>query len=188
MGIRENALVNLKTFYDNYYEHGRKIGYDIASWNDPDQEFNEDIIRVLKYMVEKGWITVDWTGPKHCPATIELTQAGIDQVESPDKSTSNHAVINVANNHGVVAQEAHNFTINNGLTIDHLKELINERLANHPDLPLAQEIPGVLTQPLKTGILSRFGDLLSRHSWLSSAVAQTVLQILVKGVSNPPPL
>lgn len=187
MGIRENALVYLKGFYDTFFKYGA-IRHDLDSWNKLEQELHDEYICALKYMVEKGWIIVDWTGPKHCPTTIELTPKGIDQIEYPNKQSPHSSVINVTNNHGVVAHEAHHFEISNDFSVDRLKELIESTLANHPDLPAARELVDEVKQPLAPGILSRFGDLLSRHSWLSSAVAQTVLQILVKGVSNPPPL
>lgn len=81
-------------------------------------------------------------------------------------------------NIGVAAANASNFTVNNiGTSIEELRKKIDENLSGSSDHSAAVELANTIESGnLSKGFLKKFSDLIAKHSWLSGAVAQTLLR------------
>ena len=177
LGIYDDAMQLLTGFYD-FHKKGNSVGYNPGEWSNLLRQDREETIRAIEYLLDKKLVTVSW-GKDRCPYLISLTSADIDQIENPMPAAS--STMTVGTNTGVIVHGSHHITVNNGINLAQLSALIEQNLSNHPDLIEARLMLNVLQKErtLEKGLLSHFSGLLERHSWLSGAVAQTILQLLV---------
>lgn len=107
---------------------------------------------------------------------LELTKLINNEHKSP---ITNQYNINTAN--GSIIGPSQNATINNSYNLDEIKKIIDEKVSDTNDKQELQDLIKSLKAitenniPLQKGTLSRFGDTLAKHTWITGPIAKSLI-------------
>ena len=100
------------------------------------------------------------------------------ETRAPQEKDSNSVTYNIQNAQNSIIGNQHNATQNNYISdISGLKQMIEQY--GYEDKQQLYELANTLEQSLqkdefKKSKLSKFGDLIAKHSWLPAAIAQLI--------------
>lgn len=172
--IRNNVTLNTyigahnnkKNAYDFYSDADIKIGdWLVNSCNSKYFVKNVELKRMGDNVILRAFIIPEW-----------------DYNNSSHSETINNFNINTANN-SVIGNQS-NFTFNVNTELEKLSKQISD--SNSPDKEELQQLISELKtiissdKPLKRGMLSKFGSVLQRNSWVTSPIATAALTLLMQ--------
>ena len=145
---------------------------------------------------ENDWIIRQETGERFFISEIEYVRFNgkmesinafyLTENESKKQDSSAGNIFNVQNAYGSVIGTGNTATINYGNTLDEIKKYVNESVS--PDKAELEKIVSLLEMivndqiPASKGLFSRFSAVMERYSWLSGAVAGTLLSWLTSSL------
>jgi hypothetical protein len=107
---------------------------------------------------------------------LELTKLINNEHKSP---ITNQFNINTAN--GSIIGSSQNATINNSYNLDEIKKIIDEKISDANDKQQLQDLVKSLKAiiendlPVRKGALSKFGDVLTKYSWVTGPIAKSLI-------------
>ena len=141
---------------------------------------------------ENDWLIRQETGERFFVSEIEYVRfdGKMESLNAYYKTESEYNkpqekrgnVFNVQNAYGSVIGTGNTATIHYGNTLDEIKKYVNE--CDSPDKAELEKIVSLLEMvvndqvPASKGLFSKFSAVMERHSWLSGAVAGTLLSWL----------
>lgn len=115
----------------------------------------------------------------------------VPEAEYATTQPSNSPVFNIQNAYGSVIGTQANVTLNYNDTLQSVKEQINS--TDSPDKEELQQIILLLEMvvnnqvPAQKGLLSKFSEVMERHSWLTSPICSVLLGWLTAQIGSPLP-
>lgn len=148
---------------------------------------NEYVCKALKYLDEKGYLKIIPLDDPDTELVNCLTHLGLNYKEfeanSEPNIEQNFNIEKVTNS----AFGNNGFTnLNNGVSFDELQDIINKQNIPVADKNQLTELTTYMKMlvenntPMSKGALSKFGDLLAKHSWAATLIGN----ILVKHFMN----
>lgn len=175
----------LNDLYQMYQETGirsRKIlfGSDTLD-RDMALELKSRAISGAKELAERGFVEIEALAASFIQ--IKLTPRGIDHFEAPPSPpVSQNINIGTIAGSAIVGSQTH-ATLNVGATLTDISALVSELVGTQKAVgeELLQELKGMESgeKEIKKGSLSKFSDLLAKHSDLSTAVLEFIGKLLV---------
>lgn len=119
---------------------------------------------------------------------ISLTYNGLNYKEKELREKSNKS--STVNNfnapiHNSAIGNTGNITINIGITYEEMRSLINSKDIENSDKEVALKLVDYLetltenNAPLNKGFLSKFSDVIAKHSWLFTLVGNTLTKYFI---------
>lgn len=147
-----------------------------------------ELIAAIKFLSSENYIQIetyiDGDGVVKC-----LTHKGFhyDEFEpdaSPAIATTN--IFNAPVNNSAISN-AGAITVNSGINIAELRQSVNSHALSEEDRIAISKLVDYLETisendaPIKKGVLSKFSDLISKHSWLPSLIGQFLYRYTTGG-------
>ncbi len=179
----EDLLNDLYQFYRKTGKRERMIRYD--GLDSFDQDLANDVkrktINAVDELAERGLVEIKAQAIGFIQ--IKLTSRGIDHFEAPPAtSVSQNINIGTIAGSAIVGSQTH-ATLNVGATLTDISALVSELVGTQKAVgeELLQELKGMESgeKEIKKGALSKFSDLLAKHSDLSTAVLEFIVKLLV---------
>ena len=179
----EDLLNDLYQLYRETGNRERMIRYDGLDSFDPDlaNDVKRKTINAVEELAERGLVEIE--GRAIGFIQIKLTPRGIDHFEAPPSPpVSQNINIGTIAGSAIVGSQTH-ATLNVGATLTDVSALISELPGIQKAIGenLLQELKGMESgeKEIKKGALSKFSDLLAKHSDLSTAVLEFIGKLLV---------
>lgn len=175
----------LNDLYQMYQETGRRsrkilFGFDTLD-RDMALELKSRAIMGAKELAERGFVEIEAQAAGFIQ--IKLTPHGIDHFEAPPAPpVSQNINIGTIAGSAIVGSQTQ-ATLNVGATLTDVSALVSELPGSQKAVgeELLQELTGMESgeKEIKKGALSKFSDLLAKHSVLSTAVLEFIGKLLV---------
>ncbi len=119
----------------------------------------------------------------------KLTHKGFHYKEFVAVNSASSATTNIFNapvNNSAISNTG-TVTVNNGISLAELREFVNSHTLSEEDRIAISKLVDYLEtisendSPIKKGVLSKFSDLLAKHSWLPSLVGQFLYRYTTGG-------
>lgn len=173
---RYQQIINPKTNYDIL-----KVSYDVL-YADIGPRHIESYALWTLYPSTKKVDEVLKIGTKHIFEKlinyIDLELTKLINTEHKNPITNQ---FNITNANGSVIGTSEHATINNSYNLDEIKKIIDEKISDANDKQQLQDLVNSLKAitendlPVRKGTLSKFGDVLTKYSWVTGPIAKSLI-------------
>ena len=175
---------------DKYSDAGFVFIYDHKDINAFEGMTYEQVTRTLRYLEDEGCLKILRQMKRGWQIRLEYKGEHYEEFEQDKAQTQGNSTnINISNVNAPITGSAignvGTITINNGITYEEIREIIQKEVINPEDrdrlLEMISELEK-LTQneePLRKGFFSKFSDIIKRYSKTFDAIGRTLIEYLL---------